>query len=142
MDFKSVNIDDVFNGANTTLGTMYAAANVLCDGWNNIKNTMASSRRNMNCGYGNYGYGYGGNYGQPVSYGYGYADYGYPQGMYPYGGSMNGYPYPNNGGYVNPGYFGFTDPSYGLSGGMQNGPVLDMMPNNNMNHPQGGAWGL
>ena len=145
MDIKSVNIDDVFNGANTTLGTMYAAANVLYDGWNNIKNSMSSSRRNMNGGYG-YGYGYGGSnygygYGQPASYGYGYADYGYPQqGGYPYGNSM--YPYPNNGGFSNPGYFGFTDPSYGLNPGMnqQNGPVLDMMPN--MNCPQGGAWGL
>ena len=66
MDIKSVNIDDVFNGANTTLGTMYAAANVLYDGWNNIKNSMSSSRRNMNSGYG-YGYGYGGS-----NYGYGY----------------------------------------------------------------------
>ena len=140
MDFKSVNIDDVFNGANTTLGTMYAAANVLYDGWNNIKNSMGASRRNMN-GNNGYGYGYGGNnYGQPISYGYGYADYSYPQGMYPYGcGSQM---YPNNGGFTNSGYFGFTDPGYGLNQGMyQNGPVLDMMPNN-MNHPQGGAWGL
>lgn len=138
MDFRSVNIDDVFNGASATLGTMYNAANVLCDGWNNIKNSMTSSRRNFNGG--NYGYGYGGNFGQPVSYGYGYADYNYPQGMWPYGTQNGMYP---NGGNFTPGYFGFTDPTYGMSQGggyPQNGPVLDMMPN--MNCPQGGAWGL
>lgn len=145
-DFRSINIDEVFNGANAVLGAAYNASNALVDGWNNLKSN-AASRRNFNGSYGygqygNYGYGYGGgNYCQPpVNYGYGYADYSYPPNAYP---QMNGYP----SGYMNQGYFGFTDPTYGMSqsygGYPQNngGPVLDMMPNN-APHPQGGAWGL
>lgn len=145
-NLKSTNLDDVFCGAGAALNTAYTAANVIVDGWNSIKSCMDSSRRNLQpC---NYGYPYGG-------YGYGYA-YGYPQPP-----MMMGYPYgypqeyhhpgmtPTVGYgtippvYPNQGYFGFTDPGYGMSGDPSfNNGMPQMAPNPTVPHagPQGSGW--
>jgi hypothetical protein len=141
----SSDLDAIFGGAGMALDTMRTTSNVLLDGYNNIKNAFGSSRRNFqpnNCyGGGMYG-GYG--YSQPVSYGYGYADYNcYPNSMYPsmMGGSNYGC-MPNNG-FMNQGYFGFTDQSYGMGTGTQpqSMPTLGGYDNfYNNSGPKGGAW--
>ena len=146
MNMKTSDLDAIFNGAGVALDTARTATNVFLDGYNTIKGSMGSSRRNFQqgcCGgmYGGYGYS------QPVQYGYGYADNGYPQyPMYP-SSMMGGFGYPNNNGFMNSGYFGFTDPSYGLGTQNNMGTTLNMscMQNDcygNNRGPQGGAWGL
>ncbi len=150
MNMKTSDLDAIFNGANVALDTARTAANVFVDGYNGIKGIMNSSRRNFQPGcYGSMNGGYNYCMSQPVQYGYGYAENNcYPQySMYPSMGNFGNFGYPGNGnGFVNTGYFGFTDPTYG-AGQPSGGMTLNMTPvdgNSYMGNsgPQGGAWGL
>lgn len=149
MNMKTSDLDAIFNGANVALDTARTAANVFVDGYNGIKGIMNSSRRNFQpgCCGGMYG-GYGCYQSQPVQYGYGYAESNYPQySMYPSSSMMGGnFGYPGSGnGFMNSGYFGFTDPTYG-AGQPTGGMTLNMTPMEGFysgnKGPQGGAWGL
>ena len=137
----SSDLDAIFGGAGVALDAMRTASGAVLDGYNSIKNSFSSSRRNFQPNN-YYGGMYGGyNYSQPCQYGYGYADYNYYPNTYPsFGGSMGMMP---SNGFQNNGYFGFTDPTYGAGNGnpqpMPNlGSGFDNFYNNN--GPKGGAW--
>ena len=134
MNLKSSDIDAIFDGATVTIGAAQNVANAVAAGINGIQNVMDGSRRNVPNPM---GYQPQMGYQTPVTYGYGYSDNSYV-------GYGNGYPQTSqySGQYSqmvpNGGYFGFTDPTYGMLTGNQSFAGNNGIP---VNGPKGGAWG-
>ncbi len=110
MNLKTEELDRIFSGAGAFIQTGQNMCHILSDGFKDVQNAF-DSRRNMGpqyqCNMPSY---------TPcIQYGYGYADNASP--TY-FNGPMNFQPYQTAPNMNNMGYTGFTNSSYGNSGGM------------------------